>query len=357
MKNVKKKEIIILTTKLGNDGAERILSELSNQWVKDGHKVSVIQTGENGNDNTYSLDHRVNCINTKICNKNKLFWYFKNVKAITKILNKNQNAIAFLSRSIYMLTICSLFTKNKIILSERNDPTKWPQGFLRKKMRDLCFCFADSCVFQTQKAMSHFPNIVQKKGIIIYNPCNPNLPSKVIGPRRKVIISVGRLHKQKNFVMLIKAFAKLSKEYPEYILEIYGQGEEETRLKNLIYELNLENRVFLPGFTKNIYTKMVDSTMYICSSDYEGISNAMLEALGMGVPTISTDCPAGGAKEMINNGVNGLLVPVGDSDSMYIAMKKIIDEPQFAEMISSNACIIKQKLNIEKISKQWIEVM
>ena len=60
---------------------------------------------------------------------------------------------------------------------------------------------------------------------------------------------------------------------------------------------------------------------------------------------------------MINNGVNGLLVPVGDSDSMYIAMKKIIDEPQFAEMISSNACIIKQKLNIEKISKQWIEVM
>ena len=113
----------------------------------------------------------------------------------------------------------------------------------------------------------------------------------------------------------------------------------------------------MPGFAEDIHQKMLDAMLYVSSSDYEGISNSMLEALGMGVPTIATDCPVGGARMVIQNGVNGLLVPVKDANALYNAMKRIIEDKNFMEMISKEATKILKKYPLEKISQKWIEVM
>lgn len=353
------KEIIILTISMGNDGAERILSELSGEWIKQGHKVIVVQTGADNYGVSYHLSKDIEVLNIHATSNIKPIRYCQEIKTTIDILKQRPDAtvISFIVASIFICGVASFFVKNRIVVSERNHPKECPSGKLQQKLRDWAFCRADVCVFQTEDAMKMFPKRVQNKGMIIPNPIHGKLPKPYTGERRKVIVAACRLHPQKNLPMLIEAFANLHKKYPDYKLEIYGQGKEEKRLESQIEELGLKDAVSLPGFAEDIHQKMLDAMLYVSSSDYEGISNSMLEALGMGVPTIATDCPVGGARMVIQNGVNGLLVPVKDANALYNAMKRIIEDKNFMEMISKEATKILKKYPLEKISQKWIEVM
>ena len=157
--------------------------------------------------------------------------------------------------------------------------------------------------------------------------------------------------------MMISAFHKVHMRYPEYTLEIYGEGSERKILQDQIDQLNLKDNAFLCGFTDDIFDKMRDCAMYVCSSDYEGISNALMEAMAMGVPSISTDCPIGGARAMIQDGANGLLVPVGDVDTLASAMFRLISEPLFAQKLADQAWQSMREYDIKEIANQWLNVM
>ncbi len=223
------------------------------------------------------------------------------------------------------------FVKNRIVFSERNNPRKVPIGWHQQALRNFAFRFADALVFQTEDARSYFPESVQKRGVIIPNPINGKLPPPIEGEREKTIVTACRLHPQKNLPMMINAFSMLADEFPEYKLVIYGQGVLEDELRAQIKALNLENRILLPGFASNILEKVAPCSMYVSSSDFEGISNSMLEALGMGLPAVVTDCPVGGARMVINSGENGILVPVGDTKAMYEAMRSILKDTAIAD--------------------------
>lgn len=353
------KEIIILTISMGNDGAERILSELSGEWIKQGHKVIVVQTGADNYGVSYHLSKDIEVLNIHATSNIKPIRYCQEIKTTIDILKQRPDAtvISFIVASIFICGVASFFVKNRIVVSERNNPKECPAGKLQQKLRDWAFCRADVCVFQTEYAMKMFPKRVQDKGIIIPNPINGKLPKPYTGERRKVIVTACRLHPQKNLPMLIDAFSMLYKKYPDYKLVIYGQGKEQKRLESQIEKLGLKDAVSLPGFAEDIHQKMLDATMYVSSSDYEGISNSMLEALGMGIPTVVTDCPVGGARMVIKNGVNGLLVPIGDTNAFYNAMKSIIDDKKFADNLSSEAVKIRNKFPLNIISKKWIKIM
>ena len=352
------KEIIILTISMGNDGAERVLSELSREWVKQGHKVTIVQTGAGNYGVSYDLADAIEIINIKAKCGFKPIRYIQEIKQVVKILKERPHAtvVSFIVASIFVCGVASFFVKNRIVVSERNNPKECPSGKLQQRLRDWAFCRADVCVYQTEDAMRMFPQKAQKNGVIIPNPINGNLPKPFEGERKKVIVAACRLHPQKNLPMLMEAFALLYKDHPEYTLEIYGQGRERDNLLKLINDLELEGVVSLPGFASDIHSIMREAAMYVSSSDYEGISNSMLEALGMGVPTIVTDCPVGGARMMIQNGINGILVPVGDTVAFYSAMKKVVEDDEFAKMMSKEAIKVKDQYPIEKISKRWIEV-
>lgn len=353
------KEIIILTISMGNDGAGRVLSELSSEWLKQGCKVSVIQTGADNYGVNYSLDKNIEIINICADSAFKPVRYIQEIRKVIAVLKGRPNAtvVSFIVASIFICGVASLFVKNRIVVSERNNPKEVPFGKLQQKLRDWAFCRADICVFQTEDAMKMFPKKAQKKGVIISNPINPDLPDAFCGQRRKAIVAACRLHPQKNLPMLIEAFSKLHEEHPEYTLEIYGQGNERIKLEKLVEDLGINSSVLMPGFADDIHSKMLDAAMYVSSSDYEGISNSMLEALGMGVPTVVTDCPMGGARMTVSNDVNGLLVPVGDTYAMYRAMKRVIDENGLSERLSTEAVKIRDKLPISAIGKKWIDLM
>jgi glycosyltransferase involved in cell wall biosynthesis len=320
--------------------------------------VTIIQTGANNYGVSYKLDNNIKMVNIHAKSKIKPLRYMQEIRQLVSYLNKHPNAtvISFIVASIFNCGVASLFVKNKIVVSERNNPKECPAGRIRQKMRDWAFSRADVCVFQTEEAMKMFPKSVQRKGVIIPNPINGNLPIPDTDVREKRIVAACRLHPQKNLPMLIKAFYYLQRDYPDYVLEIYGQGDERERLENMVRELNLEQSVLLPGFADDIHDKMLKAAMYVSSSNYEGISNSMLEAMGMGVPTVVTDCPVGGSRMMIKNGINGLLVPVGDAKAMYTAMKKVISDTDFSAKLSSEAIKVNDQYPLEKVSRRWLDL-
>ena len=332
-----KKEIIIVTISLGNDGAERILTELARQWVHDGHHITVIQTSPNRYGNEYALEEGIEQIEIHTTSSNKVIRFMQEIKELIKILKTRPNAtcLSFLSASSFILSISSWFIKN----------------------RDFAFRFADALVFQTEDARSYFPKSVQNRGVIIPNPINGKLPPPIEGEREKTIVTACRLHPQKNLPMMINAFSMLADEFPEYKLVIYGQGVLEDELRAQIKSLNLENRILLPGFASNILEKVAPCSMFVSSSDFEGISNSMLEALGMGLPVVVTDCPVGGARMVIKSGENGILVPVGDTQAMYEAMRSVLKDPALASKLSQNAIKVRDEFPLWKIAKRWLEVL
>ena len=343
------KEIIIVTISLGNDGAERILTELARQWHHDGHRITVIQTSPNRYGTEYALPEGIEQIQIHTTSSNKILRFLQEIKALISILKQRPNAtcLSFLSASSFILAISSWFVKNRMVFSERNNPRKVPVGKHQQMLRDFAFRFADALVFQTEDAKSYFSKSIQSRGHIIPNPINGNLPEPYEGEREKIIVTACRLHPQKNLPMMINAFSMLADEFKEYKLIIYGQGVLEDELRQQIANL---------GLTDSLEQER-PCTMFVSSSDFEGISNSMLEAMGMGLPVVVTDCPVGGARMVIQDGVNGLLVPVGDTKTMYEKMKSILASPELAKRISVEAIKVRDTFPLSKIAKRWIDIL
>ena len=244
-----------------------------------------------------------------------------------------------------------------LILSERNDPQRYPGSRLLRIIRLAAYLVADGLVFQTCGARDYFPAPIRKKGVVIGNPISQGLPECFEGKRERRIVNWCRLNAQKNLDLLIDAFGAVAEEFSEYTLCIYGEGPEKDRLRKKIEQLGLEERIALPGFSSHIFEEAHRAALFVSSSDYEGISNSMLEALGMGIPSICTDCPPGGARETIKDGVNGILVPVGDKMAMSKAIRRVLSDETLARSISQEGCQLKETLSCARITQQWMDLI
>ena len=276
-----------------------------------------------------------------------------------KILEKHPNSYlyAFMAR---MATYACLYTAGlniKVIASERTDPRTEPHNALFRWIRNQMFGFAYRTVYQTPDALNYFPKKAQENGCIIPNPITSGLPKRFEGIRKKEFVTFCRIDKQKNLPMMIDAFVKVHLSYPEYVLRIYGTGLIEEEIKEYIYEKKASTYIKMEGFSKEVHKHIVDSAGYLSSSDYEGLSNSMLEALAIGLPCICTDCPIGGARMIIKDQENGLLVPVGNASAMASAITKIIENPLLSEHLSIEAEKVKDTLDEEKICEQWEKLM
>lgn len=187
---------------------------------------------------------------------------------------------------------------------------------------------------------------------------NPNfLNSYYDGIRKNTIVSVGRLEEQKNQLMLIRAFSKITKEFSTYNLKIYGEGTLKDQLQREIDKLNLNEKVELCGVSNNIKEDIKDVSLFIMTSNYEGMPNALMEAMALGLPVISTDCPCGGPKFLIENETNGILIPVGDENTLVIKIKMLLSNKEFAMKIGKNARKIGKSLSPNIINKKWNDLI
>ena len=241
----------------------------------------------------------------------------------------------------------------KLFYTERNDP-RMQYGRLLRAMRGVLVSRCNGVVFQTHEAMSCFSDDVQKKSIVIHNPVYSSARSICDVPDGR-IVAVGRLSPQKNHKFLIKAFSCIAPLFPSCRLEIYGEGPLKNELVAFVRSLNLDGRVLFPGTFKDVQDRIWSASLFVLSSNYEGMPNTLLEAMTLGLPCISTDCPCGGPREIIDNGVNGVLVPVGDICTMAEAMKRILSNSEFVYSLRHEAVKICDTHNEDKIFQMWYD--
>lgn len=291
--------------------------------------------------------------------------YKEEIEGLRSIMEQNPDmaVIAFLQPSIPMVLLAAKGLPNRIIISERGNPERLMKNRYGKPFIEKYYKRADRVVFQTEEAKKTYPKEIAEKGVVILNPIKSDLPEPYHGERNKTITTFCRISKQKNLPLLIEAFALFHKGFPDYSLKIIGDAINEEgiavqqALKNEIQQLGLEDYVKIYPFRADVHKDVIRDAIYVNSSDYEGISNAMLEAMAIGMPVVCTDCPIGGAHAAIEDGVNGMLVPVQDAEAMYTAMRSIIEDDEFASKLSRNAADIRNTLSLENIASQWMELL
>lgn len=349
-------KIIFTLASLGSGGAERVVSLLANKMAEQGHQVEIICL--KFNDVYYQLHPDVKITLAMQQTKNRLtevFWLRKYVKK-----EKPDVVIAF-TEGVYCFTIAALLgTKIPVIASERLDPSAmtWKRNLLKR----ILLPYADWLVVQTKAIKEYFPKSIQKKTSIIFNPVNkevsltPDPSPKGEGNNAEEgklnrIISVARLFPQKNQEMMIRAFAKIADEFPDWELVIYGEGPLRAELEATVSSFKFQGRVLLPGRTEHVIEELQKSKIFCLSSDYEGMSNSMIEAICVGLPIVTTK--VSGTDELVQDGVNGYVVEIGDTDAMASALRKLMNDESQMQQMGDNSLKMKPQFQLDAIVEEW----
>lgn len=354
------KKILFHLNSLGKGGAERVVSLLSGEFAKDGNNVIIATEWEE--EEEYVLHPSVKRINVGLSGEeDKKSRLAKQWIRVEKLRNAVKNekpdvVISFCVKANYRAMMATVGTKIPVIISVRNDP-KIDYVGTKNRIMNLLLNGAAGCVFQTEEAKEFFSPTLQEKSRIICNPVN----EKYLNAERKAatnkIVTVGRLVKQKNQMLLVKAFEKLLDIHPEYELFIYGDGsldECKEQLKQYVGANEiLADKVHFCGLSSRLEEDMADAAMFILPSDYEGMPNALMEAMALGLPVISTDCPCGGSRYWIKNKHTGLLTAVGDVNALLEAMLYYINNPSEARKIGCNAKGKLEEARLNRVFALW----
>lgn len=344
------RKVTIITGSLNKGGAERVSIHLSKYLNSQGWKCDILTVSKG--DNEYNLPQEIN--RYVACEKNvnifNMVWKVrKTVRGIAPdiILIMGTPLCSYIVPAIADLGI-------PYIVSERTSPTHFVGNKLNIFLARLFMRGAVGFVFQTNEVKEFYSEMLMGRGVVIANPLIiEELPRIYEGARENRIVTVGRLVKSKNHKLLIEAFCNVHKLYSEYSLWIYGEGSEREELQNYCKLLGVSDNVFMPGNVENVVQEIQKAKMFVLSSDYEGMPNALIEAMAVGMPSISTDCPSGGPRELITNNINGLLVKTNNLHEMTDAMIKYISDPEFAVKCGANAASIRNELKIDVIGAKW----
>ena len=363
----KLQKIMIHINSLGKGGAERVASLLASRFACDRIQVVVATTWKE--EQEYEVDSRVKRVhaglNKKEENAGRIAKVYLRVKNLRKVIleEKPDMILSFCVKANYRAVQAAMGTGIPVIVSVRNDPKVDYVGKAKAIMNKLFLNRADGCVFQTEEAKEFFDDVLQEKSRIICNPVNEKyLQAERMIPKKKMVY-VGRLVEQKNPMLLVNAFEEIITRYPEYQLYMYGDNFEDECKNELIRYLEqpdkriVRDHVHFMGRSNRLELEMADAAMFVLPSNYEGMPNALMEAMALGLPVISTDCPCGGSRYWIEPGYNGQLVGVKNIRSLVQAMEYYIRNPEEAEKMGQRAREKLREATVDKVFLQWKNYM
>lgn len=342
-------KILLFTSVLSGGGAERVLCQLANGLSSNN---DILLVAAYKTDSEYQINKKVKklYVDSSVEKKNPAL-QIKRIRAIVK-KEKPDICLSFLPQPNYKLILATLGLKTKVIISVRNDPKQEYSSVSNKVLSKILYPISDGIVFQTKQAKAYFSEKLRRKSAVIMNQVDEKFFS-THRKGKKYWIATGRLNSQKNYPMMLRTFSKLIAKYPDEVLRIYGQGDLNLELQHQIVELNLQKNVFIMGHTDDVAEALAYAKGFLLTSDYEGMPNGLLEALAMGIPCISTDCPCGGPREVIKNGINGFLIDVKDSEKLYDNMERLILDDELSKKISINAKKYNYKYKPENVLQNW----
>lgn len=389
--NSRKKHIAMYIGSLRKGGAERVMVNLADYFFDQGYKVTLVTTYLA--ENEYEVNHaawkkvpagapnaelvadteekpvwvdlkggeaggieRVFSALLKSEQKGRISNFQKRHEKLRKIWReiKPDIVLSFIGKNNIMALSTATKEEIKVVVSVRADPDMEYNTLSLKSAMLATFGKAAGIVVQSEGAKKKFPVFIQKKCTILPNALDPSfIRNRYMGEREKLIVMVGRLDENKNQTLVIEAFEEIAADFPDYRMKIYGDGPDRLKLQGLIDRKGLGKRIELRGSVKHVAEHIEKAGLYILSSNQEGMPNSLIEAMALGLPCISTDCPCGGPRQLIQDGVNGLLVPVNDKEAMKEAMRKVLSDEKFSEKLGSEASKIQEKCSPEVTNRQW----
>ena len=357
-----KKKIAFYTGNLGKGGAQRVIINLAESLVKKGYPVTIVTIYSI--ENEYTLPQNVKRVYSDITEEeissNRIKNFMARLRKLRKIWREEDPGviISFIGKNNFMALLTSLGLKIPVVTSVRGEPTEEYYTPILRILSKTFMGLSKGIILQTPDAKAYFPKWMQKKSIILENPLNPEfIDEYYTGERKKEIITVGRLDSNKNQKLMIDAFLKIAGEFPEVKLILYGNGEDKEWLSEYVQKSGYENQIFLPGPIQDVKKRIQRSKIFVLSSNTEGMPNALLEAMALGIPSISTDCPCGGPRMLMEGKENGILVPVGEVEPMAEAMKILLTDDVLWEKYSRNSYKLSEELHPEKVNKKWEEYL
>lgn len=350
-----KKRIVICSLTLQYGGAERVISILSNRLACHYESVELLLYYDR--EICYDLhpDVRITVVERETRTGNRpgnMLWIRR------YLLNHADCVISFLA-SLNILVLSALMGTGVCkVVADRSDPYRVPANAFLRKARNLLYRTADAVVVQTEKSYGYFPPIVQRKARVIHNPTSVKRDDRGLALRTEkqdLVVCVGRLMAVKDPFVLLSAFDMFHESFPSYRLVWFGEGEMREEMEKWIAKKGLGNCVQLPGTRKDIVREMAAAKMFVMTSKYEGMPNALIEAMSIGLPCICTR--VAGAEELIEAEKNGILVPVGGINECRDAMTRVAENGEYAENLGRNAAETADMLDVENIMRQWMEIL
>lgn len=355
-------KVLLITHTNSFGGAEKILFWLAEKLNQDGNVVSIINLNEYNNCTDYQRTATDSIHIETLTGKGKgKIHHLHEIKAVVKYIKcfSPNVMISFTRLPNAIAGLCGRITHTPTIISERSDPRVWYNSraisFLLKRASEL----AQMCVFQTDAAKKYAEKKWKNKSTVIANPIFLPKNFHVIELNQRTsntIVSLGRFENyQKRYDILLAGFNLFHEKHPDYKLRMFGSGPDEDIIRKWIHELNLDSSVMIKGLSKDPFADLQEDKIFAITSDFEGIPNSLLEAMAMGLPVVSTDCEPGGAKMLINNYENGILIPRGNPEALARALCELAENEELRNKCGRNAVEVIERFNPQRIYELWTE--
>ncbi len=351
--------IICYLNMLNCGGAERVMSVLANGLVSLGHSVTMVT--DYSSDDDYPLDDGVKRVIfegefTGSTAKGRIKRTLSRIFKLRRLCRQEKAdvLISFVEDMNSRAILATRGLKTKNLISVRVDPQQLLKSRTKRLQMKWLYPLADGCVYQTETASQAMPQKLQKKSRVIVNPVSHTFyEAKGCPGAEKKVVSCGRLTRQKRFGLLVDAFHKICDQFPDYTLEIYGTGLGEEKLQAKIDSLGRQDRIRLMGRSHDVPNAIKNASLFVLSSDYEGLPNALMEAMALSLPVVSTDCAGGGARALIDHGEDGLIVPCDDVDALANAIRESLADPEAAKLRGEKAGEKAKAFCAENVVTQW----
>jgi glycosyltransferase involved in cell wall biosynthesis len=364
-------KLAIVIAGLGAGGAARVVTTLANHWADFGWEITFITYDDGSEPPFFPLHPRTDIVALNMAQAYGGFiaagW--RNFRRITRLRNaiagtKPDCVIAVGETNGVRAILACKSLDVPVIVSEHTDASdvlSQKHGMLWSLLRSWIYPRAAAVVVPNGRMEGQFRSRIQRLTSVIPNPLPPDLPATfqeletTVTLPANTVAAMGRLVRQKRFDLLLEAFAIVAAQRDCHLI-ITGEGPLRSELENLRDRLGLSSRVIMPGALPDPWPLLRQAKLFVVSSEVESFGIVLCEAMACGLPVVSFDCPTG-PRDVIRDGVDGLLVPPLDVNALAQAMERLLDDEAEAARLSARAIEVRQRFGLEKISAQWEDVL
>ena len=358
--------ITLIIHSMSAGGAERAMATMANYWAAGQQAVTLLTFDDGKIPSFYELNPGVVHRPLGIASDSRgvlsaIRNNFRRVSALRRAIRESKPdvIVSLMTPSNVLTILASRGLGIPVVVEEQVDPAKHFAGRAWDLLRRWTYAHASALVILAERSLNFFPPKLRALCHVIPNPIvvtPPACPRLLINGGARRVVAMGRLDRQKGFDLLLEAFGRISPAHPEWDLEIWGEGPQRAALEALVSRLQLATRVRLPGLTDRPHETFRQCDLFVLSSRYEGFPLVLCEALACGLPVISFDCPTG-PREIVRHGIDGVLVPAEDVDSLAAALDGLMRDEAKRLRLGKSAPEVLRRFGAQVVMQQWDELL